>query len=86
MHHSTVTTTPALALAHPDSAVPFGGVSTRLDLEGLTVDVDVIDDHLEVTAGIPGRTTVGLALTRSEACRLAVALLEAGAPLDGGQR
>lgn len=63
--------------------IPTAGVSTRLDFDGLSVDVDAIDEHVEITTGIPGRTTLGLALTPAEARRLAEALLDASAPAFG---
>lgn len=56
-------------------------VPTRLPLEdGPTIDVDPTGDHLEVTVSCTGRARAGIALTRAEARRLAVALMDASAP------
>lgn len=60
--------------------VPNAAASTRLDFNGLGVDVDVIDGYVEITTGIPGRTTLGIALTPPEARELASALLDGIAP------
>ncbi|MCT1385806.1 hypothetical protein M4D54_09235 [Brachybacterium sp. p3-SID1565] len=61
---------------HSPSSIP-----TRMSLEGgPIIDVDPIGEHLEVTIGCTGRARAGIALTRSEARRLATALLDASAP------
>lgn len=44
------------------------------------IDVDPTGGHVEVTIGCAGRARAGIALTRSEARRLATALLDASAP------
>lgn len=66
-------------------------VPTRLDLEGLVIDVDPSGapwDHVEVTfstrwADQEPRSTYGIALTAAEARKLASALLDASAPAFG---
>lgn len=58
-------------------------IPTRLDLDGLTVDVQPVDDHIEVTVIAAGRATHGLALDPSEARKLASVLLDASAPAFG---
>lgn len=56
-------------------------VPTRILLDGgPVIDVDPTGHHLEVTIGCPGRARAGIALTRTEARRLAVALMDASAP------
>lgn len=56
-------------------------VPTRLPLEGgPVIDVDPTGDHLEVTITCAGRARAGIALTRTEARRLATALFDAAAP------
>lgn len=53
----------------------------RLPLEGgPVIDVDPTGDHLEVTVSCTGRARAGIALTRPEARRLAVTLMDASAP------
>lgn len=56
-------------------------VPTRLSLDGgPVINVDPTDGHLEVTITCAGRARAGIALTRSEARRLATALFDASAP------
>ncbi|SLM98449.1 hypothetical protein FM106_15840 [Brachybacterium faecium] len=59
-----------------DSTAP-----TRVALgDHSSADVDPVDQHVEVTFSHEGRARTGIALTRSEARRLAVALMDAAAP------
>ncbi|MGP5251477.1 hypothetical protein ACTXLT_03095 [Brachybacterium alimentarium] len=59
-----------------DSTVP-----TRVALgDHSAADVDPIEQHVELTFSHDGRARTGIALTRSEARRLAVALMDASAP------
>lgn len=56
-------------------------VPTRIPLEGgPTIDVDPTGEHLEVTISCTRRAHAGIALARTEARRLTVALMDASAP------
>lgn len=56
-------------------------VPTRIPLEGgPTIDGDPAGNHLEVTISCTGRAHAGIALSRTDARRLAVALMDASAP------
>lgn len=56
-------------------------VPTRIALgDHSAADVDPIEQHVELTFSHNGRARTGIALTRSEARRLAVALMDAAAP------
>lgn len=54
---------------------------TRIALgDHSSADVDPVEQHIEVTISHGGRARTGIALTRSEARCLAVALMDAAAP------
>ena len=57
-------------------------VPTRLDLDGFTTDVGPYEDRVHITISDEQRFVVllGLSITRTEARRLAEALLDASAP------
>lgn len=58
-------------------------VPTRLDLDGFTTDVEPTDDGVNITFTDRGRWALGVAITRTDARRLAEALLDASAPQFG---
>lgn len=60
-------------------------VPTRLDLGGLTTDVESHEERVHITISDERRFVVllGLSITRTEARRLASALLDASAPYLG---
>lgn len=55
-------------------------VPTRLDLDGFTTDIEPTDDGVNITYTDHGRWALGIAISRSDARRLASALLDASAP------
>lgn len=63
----------------PTSFLPEAGKnsSERVALDGGHADVDVIDQHVEVTITLGKRATIGIALTTEEAQKIADALMDA---------
>lgn len=51
--------------------------SERIALDGGHADLEVIDQHVEVTVTLGGRATIGLALSPAEAARIGSALTAA---------
>lgn len=51
--------------------------SERIALDGGHADLEVIDQHVEVTVTLGGRATIGLALSPAEADRIGQALRDA---------
>lgn len=58
-------------------------VPTRLDLDGFTTDVDPADENVNLTFTDTGRWVLGITIPRTDARRLATALLDASAPNFG---
>lgn len=58
-------------------SLPAPTGSERIPLDGGHADLEVIDQHVEVTVTLGGRATVGLALSPVEADRIGTALRDA---------
>lgn len=55
-------------------------VPTRLDLDGLSTDIEPTDDSVNITFVDPARWIYGINITRADARKFASALLDASAP------